>query len=287
MVYQYHDSKIGSLLAMTDDLKQDKTTFAIKEKLLRLVWNRNREPISFWADGRRLTLAHNELVALTYRHHIVWEKDSLPVTAFAFNREFYCMQDHDDEVSCYGILFFGAQHLPTVALPADELAGYELLYQMFKEEFKYHDNIQGEMLLALMKRLIIKTTHLAKTQNFPAEIETEKLDIIRRFNFLVDIHYKEQKQVAFYADALHKSPKTLSNLFHLHSSKTPQQIIHERVALEAKRFLLFTDKSCKEIAYELGFEDANHFSKFFKKIYQQPPLAYRNSQAKGSLDGID
>jgi AraC-like DNA-binding protein len=275
MVYQYHDSKMGALLAMTDDLQQDQANFAIKEKLLRLVWNRNSENGSFWADGRRLTLAPHELVGLTYRHHISWEKDSLPLTAFAFNREFYCMQAHDDEVSCYGILFFGAQHLPIVALPTEELNGYELLYQMFREEFKYHDKIQGEMLLALMKRLIVKTTQLAKFQNFPAELEEEKLDIIRRFNFLVDVHYKEQKQVAFYADMLNKSPKTLSNFFHLHSSKTPQQIIHDRVALEAKRLLLFTDKSCKEIAYELGFEEANHFSKFFKKMYQQPPLAYR------------
>jgi AraC family transcriptional regulator, 4-hydroxyphenylacetate 3-monooxygenase operon regulatory protein len=275
MVYQYHDEKIGALLAMTDHLQQDQAHFAIQEKLLRLVWNRNSEPVSFWADGRRLTLAPHELVGLTYLHHTVWEKNSLPLTAFAFNREFYCMQDHDNEVLCYGVLFFGAQHLPTVALPIEEMARYEMLYQIFSEEFKYQDKIQGEMLLALTKRLIIKTTRLAKLQNFPAEIEEEKLDIIRRFSFLVDEHYKEQKQVAFYANALHKSPKTLSNFFHLHSSKTPQQIIHERIALEAKRFLLFTDKSCKEIAYELGFEEANHFSKFFKKMFEKTPLAFR------------
>lgn len=67
-----------------------------------------------------------------------------------------------------------------------------------------------------------------------------------------------------YADLLNKSPKTLSNLFSIYNQKSPLQIIHERISLESKRLLVYTDKSTKEIAFELGFEEVAHFSRFFK-----------------------
>nr|WP_286174599.1 helix-turn-helix domain-containing protein [Cytophaga sp. FL35] len=76
---------------------------------------------------------------------------------------------------------------------------------------------------------------------------------------------------------LHKSPKTLSNLFSIYGQKSPQQIILSRLALEAKRLIHFTDKQNQEIAYELGFNDPAHFSKFFKKLTQLTPSQYRES----------
>jgi AraC family transcriptional regulator, transcriptional activator of pobA len=49
------------------------------------------------------------------------------------------------------------------------------------------------------------------------------------------------------------------------ASKSPLQVIHDRIILEARRMLIFTDKTAKEIAYELGYEDPSQFSRFFKK----------------------
>ena len=70
---------------------------------------------------------------------------------------------------------------------------------------------------------------------------------------------------------MNKSPKTISNIFSLYSKKTPLQIIQERVITEAKRLFYYTDKSVKEIADDLGFEDVAHFSKFFKNCTTQNP----------------
>lgn len=104
------------------------------------------------------------------------------------------------------------------------------------------------MLQMLLKRLIIICTRLAKDQLILRITDDLKIDIIRNFNFLVDIHFRTKRQVNKYAELLNKSPKTLSNLFLLYNQKTPQQIIHERVVLEAKRLLLFSEKSTKEIS---------------------------------------
>jgi len=278
MLYQYHDAQIGSLLAFTNDLKENKPFFLVQDNLLKLVWNRNNHAVCFQVDDQIICLEPRQIVAITFVHHLELDKKAAALTTFAFNREFYCMQEQDSEVSCYGVLFFGAQHLPIVTIPPEEVARYEMLYDIFVEEFQNKDNIQGEMLHVLLKRLIIKCTRLAHNQTFFQKLDEVQTELVRKYNFLVDIHYKTKKQVADYAEMLNKSPKTLSNIFKLHDLKTPQQIIHDRIALESKRFLLFTDKSCKEIAYMLGFDDPTHFSKFFKKIYNQTPLRYKNTR---------
>lgn len=93
----------------------------------------------------------------------------------------------------------------------------------------------------------------------------KSFDIIRRYYVLVDNHYKEKKQVQDYAEMLYRSPKTLSNLFAAYGLPSPLRIIHERIEAEAKRLLLYTNKSAKEIGEILGFEDLAAFSRFFRK----------------------
>ena len=54
-------------------------------------------------------------------------------------------------------------------------------------------------------------------------------------------------------------------------------MISERIIIEAKRELYLTNKSIKEIAYELGYEDEHYFSRFFKTNVDISPQMYRNT----------
>lgn len=101
------------------------------------------------------------------------------------------------------------------------------------------------------------------------------MDIVREYNFLVEQHFKTRHTVAEYADLLNKSPKTLANLFGKFTQSTLLQFIQERRMLEARRLLRYTDKSVKEIANDLGFEDVQTFSRFFKTNEKTSPTAYR------------
>ena len=226
-------------------------------------------------DEMTISLLPNQLLTTTYLQHISFEKTNFPLTAFLFNREFYCISDHDSEVSCNGILFFGTQDLPIITIPKDQERKFNTLYEVFEDEFKTPDKIQGDMLQMLLKRLIIICTRLAKEQLIVKKLDNEQIDVVRKFNVLVDTHYKSKRKVSDYADLLFKSPKTLSNLFALYNQKSPQQIILERLALEAKRLIRFSNKQNQEIAYELGFNDPAHFSRFFKKMTNYSPTQYR------------
>jgi len=278
MKFEFHDNKIGSLFAFTEDIKRDENRFSINTGNITILWNRNSSIAELAVDGLNIRLLPNQLMTTTYLQHTSYEKTNIPLTAFLFNREFYCISDHDSEVSCNGILFFGTQDLPIITIPEAQQRKFNTLYEVFEDEFATPDKIQGDMLQMLLKRLIIICTRLAKEQLIVKKLDNEQIDVVRKFNVLVDTHYKTKRKVSDYADLLFKSPKTLSNLFALYNQKSPQQIILERLALEAKRLIRFTDKQNQEIAYELGFNDPAHFSRFFKKMTELSPTQYRESR---------
>ena len=190
----------------------------------------------------------------------------------------YCIYDHDEEVSCNGIIFFGARRQLIIQLDDEYKKKLELLLQVFIDEFSYNDNIQGDMLVMLLKRLIILCTRIAKKQEGLSGWKEEEVNILRKFNYMVDMNFRELKTVKEYANLLHKSPKTLSNLFSKIGENTPLQIIHERIILEARKLLTYTEKSVNEIAFELGFEEPATFFKMFKKLMNDSPQNFRNTQ---------
>lgn len=244
-----------------------------QEQLLTIAWNRG-ENQTVWVDEVMYEYPKNTVVCLMVNQSFRFQKPT-DVVAWQFNRAFYCIVDHDHEVSCVGFLFYGLRDLMFIDLNQTDTNRFDLLLKIFTDEFQTQDNIQAEMLRMLLKRLIILVTRLAKEQAKDFPEKENHYDLIRKFNLSVENNYKTQHQVQFYADFLNKSPKTLSNLFAIYNQKTPLQIIHDRITLEAKRLLMYTDKSAKEIAFELGFEEASHFSRFFKTKENASPKEFR------------
>lgn len=204
------------------------------------------------------------------------------LVVYQFNRAFYCIKDHDQEVSCMGLLFFGNVHFPIIELDVKEQRKLNILHEVFLDELETKDTIQAEMLRMLMARFIIISTRLLKAKEGFAEIaKNTKIDLLREFNMLVESYFKTEHSVSFYADKLFKSPKTLSNTF-AKLNTSPLQIIHERIILEAKRLLIYTDKTTKEIAYQVGFEDASHLSRLFKKHTSLSPSDFKKQLKKAS-----
>lgn len=229
--------------------------------------------VSLKIDQVDFTLQPGQIIALTPLHHLQYIDGSAVV--YQFNREFYCIKDHDKEVGCVGILFYGNSELPVVTLEEDQKHKLQILHEVFLEELETEDSIQAEMLRLLMARFIIKITRLIKSQGNYGHVVDEKIELIRTFTFLVEAHFRKEHSVSFYAAELNKSPKTISNYFSKFD-KTPLQIIHDRIVLEAKRLLTYTDKSAKEIAFEVGFQDASHLSRLFKKQTGESPSAFKN-----------
>ncbi len=239
--------------------------------LYTFVWSKSK-PVTLEVDGIVTTVEKDHIVVLTPNQYFKFISGS-DLIAYQFNREFYCIKDHDKEVSCMGILFYGNSVIPVIELDTKESNKLNLFHQIFLEELDTVDTIQAEMLRMLMARFIITTTRLIKQQGDYSNSENQ-IDLIREFNALVEFNFRKEHSVAFYASKLFKSPKTLSNNF-TKFEKSPLQIIHDRIILEAKRLLIYTEKTAKEIAYEIGFEDASHLSRMFKKHTTFSPSDFR------------
>jgi AraC-like DNA-binding protein len=282
MIQQFHQSQTRALFRLVYDESAFDRVFYGKDRrdrLLTIAWNRGAaQQVSI--DNVGYEFPANTILCLMVNEAFHFE-DPAAIVAWQFNREFYCIVNHDKEVSCVGFLFYGSAQKMFIRLADPDREKIASLMQVFIDELEMKDHIQGEMLQVMLKRLIIIVTRLAKEQYINEQaLPADKLDIVRHYNFLVEQNYRKQHQVKFYAEQLSRSPKTLSNAFALYNQKSPLMIIQERIIQEAKRLLIYTDKTAKEIAYYLGFEDAGHFGKFFKKRTGQSPSEFKNAAAE-------
>jgi AraC family transcriptional activator of pobA len=246
-----------------------------KEQLLSIAVNTG-PPQQITIDGISQTFPTWSLIPLVSNQSFSFENTG-SLTIWQYNRDFYCLIDNNPDISCMGYLFFGFTGNLFIPLQEADRKKIENLQEMFIEEFESTDNIKTDMLQMLLKRLIIITTRLAKSEVMSIPNPgNDKFDLIRSFNVLVYRHYKTHHDVKFYADLLNKSPKTLANLFLQYRYKSPSLIIQERIISEAKRLFCYSDRSSKEIAFESGFEDAAHFSRFFKNHTNQTPSEFKN-----------
>lgn len=106
---------------------------------------------------------------------------------------------------------------------------------------------------------------------------SRRAQIANHFKILVEKKFIENRSVHDYADMLHITAKHLSEVVRETFGRSPLQMIHDLLLLEAKVQLCSTDKTVSEIAYDLMFDDQPHFSNFIKKRTGLSPIAFRRN----------
>lgn len=106
-------------------------------------------------------------------------------------------------------------------------------------------------------------------------ISTQSQKLVNRYRSLLDQHILSTRSVSDYAAMLSVTPTHLSRTMKAVSGQTAGEIIGDRVMLEAKRNLTFTDLPIAEIAYLLLFSSASYFTRFFLKHTNETPRRFR------------
>lgn len=247
--------------------------------LYKFVWVR-RGCLWLEVDHIPMELRAGMLLPLTPLHTLDVTRAEGEYLILAFDSNFYCIFGHDGEVSCSGLLFNGSSEVLRLELSEMRTAALQRVVDDLRAEYGVVDGLREEMLRMQLKRFIIICTRIAR-EHFSVGADREKLfDTVRRYYVLVDEHFRTKKRVQDYAGLLHRSPKTLANLFASCGQPSPLNIIHDRVNAEARRLLLYTPKSAKEIAYLLGYEDTAAFSRFFAKMNGESITGFRQREKR-------
>jgi len=265
------DNREVLIITKSSDITQFIRTISSLDGLT-IIWARNKDT-TLLVDRQKINLKVNQMGFLSNYQNIDIQSSG-EFGVISFNKEFYCVIDHDSEVSCKGILFYHSTRYPIIDIPATELDRYNLLWEMFDIEIISNDDLVLDMLRSLLKRYLIMSTRLAKKQGLK-NLTFNNINLFREFNFLVETHFKKLHKVQDYALLLHKSPKTIANVFTNIRKSTPLKIIHNRIIIEAQKLVLQGDLNINEIAYALGFEDIQTFSRFFKKMKNVSPSKYK------------
>ncbi|MET7257171.1 helix-turn-helix domain-containing protein [Dyadobacter jiangsuensis] len=196
-----------------------------------------------------------------------------------YNRDFYCIQIHDQEVACDGLLFNNIRNMPKVELSEVENAFLSGVFQEMIQEFNLNDSSLEEMVRTYLKQLLIRATRSWKRQHLNDDVTDQQSDLefFRKFTRLVEEHYKSKHTVADYADFLCMAPKTITHKFNRLRLPQPNEVIKNRIILEAKRLLAHTSLTAKEIAYNLGYDDPAYFSRLFITKTGESPSSFRAS----------
>lgn len=165
---------------------------------------------------------------------------------------------------------------PVIDLDADSFS--KLLYEVQSIQIELQRKDMSNDIVALRCRLILQLVNREAEKKFADLKAYHAAPLLFEYYNLVDLHFKEQKLVSFYAGRLNISSNYLNILCKKHLYVPAMSFIQKRITLEAKRLLQASDMSVKEIAYELGFNDVAYFSNFFKTHTSLSPRVFRGQE---------
>lgn len=207
-------------------------------------------------------------------HSLSVSEDIEGYTLF-FDPEFYLI-DRPSKSLRELPFFHSAQNKPKLKVDCTEESYiHNILQDMLAERHGQHDN-RYSVIRSYLELLMLKLSRFyTQKQEKPKHHSPYFVNLMNKFDKLIDAHFHETRSVQFYADKLCVTPKNLSAISKKVYNKTSREVIQERVILEAKRLLLHSDMSMMEIAQKLNLYDPSYLVKFFKKAVGQTPQQFR------------
>jgi len=193
-----------------------------------------------------------------------------------FSRDFYYFGSKAD-LSLFEYPFLNGSETGSPVLNLDKSQFEELMVLSQRMGMENNDSDNNTAVIRSYLHIF-----LLKCRQFSHSLEARHIDpkkhCLSEFRRLVEQHFREQHLSSFYADALNISSRKLNDACLAYTSKSAGQLVKERLMLEARRLLLHSGLSVKEIAYFLGFDDPAYFNRFFKKNEGMPAGDYRRQE---------
>ncbi|WP_268847817.1 helix-turn-helix domain-containing protein [Flavobacterium aestivum] len=239
------------------------------------------------ADFAEHSFEENSLLAFSpYQPFMLCVEGKIQGVAIHFHPDFYCIHMHQKEVSCNGVLFNNIYQPPFTLIDEKAAETFNMVINQIKEEVQNAALAQYELLISYLKIFLITASRLKAEQQEKIESipDAKEPFILQNLKTAIEDNFKTKHSAGNYASLLNISPKALAKIAKTYFNKTLTDLIAERIIIEAKRELYLTNKTIKEIAYELGYDDEHYFSRFFKTNADVSPQLYRETVGFGRAE---
>jgi AraC family transcriptional activator of pobA len=188
----------------------------------------------------------------------------------SFKREI--LEEGDKEFLLDLFKIFNVQgEFSCLRMDAEAAADLSNVYKLLSEEYnKGSENLP--IVKTLLKALLLKLIQIKDLEFTDHDINQTR---VYEFLMLLESNFLTVRNTDFYAGKLGISSKRLNQILKDKLDKTGMQIIHDRIILEAKRLIIHSEQTIKEISFELGFSDRPYFSRFFKKQTGESPDSFQ------------
>lgn len=164
-------------------------------------------------------------------------------------------------------------------VPAAEVERLARLFGTVADEFESADTVDSPVASWLVRALVWRLAQLQARAERLHDAAGRGGDIqFTRFLVLLETHYAEHWPVSRYAQRLGLSPERLNRLARAELGRNALAVIHERLAREACRRLVYLSAPISRIASDLGFDDPAYFCRFVRRHTGSSPRAFRAGQ---------
>jgi AraC-like DNA-binding protein len=169
---------------------------------------------------------------------------------------------------------FDAPHI--INLEKAESSMIQTAFKNIIDEYERHSAEKNSLLCNLILILLLRVREVYRLRVTTLNSNSSRREqLANNFKLAVEKNFIQKRTVGDYAELLHISAKHLSTVVSETLGRSPLQVIHDILLLEAKVQLRSTDKSISEIAYYLKFDDPSHFTHFIKKRTGHTPQLLR------------
>ncbi|TDW51644.1 AraC-like DNA-binding protein [Flavobacterium sp. 270] len=215
-----------------------------------------------------------------YQPFMLASEGALVGVCIQFHHDFFCIYRHHKEIAANGILFNNIYQQPFILLDQNNKNTLLNIVGEIVNELKMDALRKDEVLISYLKIFLVLATRIKLEQQSVEDtklIDNKQLRIVQNLRNAIEENFRIKHSASDYAEILHLTPIALGRVSKNHFNMTLSDLISERIIVEAKRELYLTNKTIKEIAYELGYDDEYYFSRVFKGKTDISPQLYRET----------
>jgi len=238
-----------------------------RDLYFEIYWVKNEKPLHF-ID--KMEIKGDWMYLVPPFRSYQFNKAKKSGTLIAFNKDLLIYEAKEFSLNVFN-LFSRHGEFSTLFIDEESTNTLTAILDVINDE--YAEGTNNILLIrTLLKAFLLKLMASSSQQLISPDLNEKR---IYHFLLLLENHYTTEKKVDFYAEKLSISAKRLNQILKQKIGKTINQILQERLLIEAKHLLFVGKKNIKEISFSLGFLDSSYFSRFFKKMTGLSPEEFR------------